>query len=334
MNLPNYEFLSAPIQLVTALHLLTLSLHFLAMNLLVGGVLIVLIAGIRKRWDDPTLVKFTKVFPIAMAATVTLGVAPLLFLQLVYHRQVYSAAIVSGWFWLLVPAAVMVTYYALYQAAGRGEQTGKLSVPALFIALVGLLYVSLVYSSVFAMAERPKLIHDFYAQDQSGWVWNPASSTYLLRWLHTILGAIAVGGYWIGAIGKDAPAAYQTGKRFFVTGVVLAAITGRAYLMTVPGLMHTRAIGVLGVGILLTLGSLHLYFKKKFCLAGVLLFGSIMAMVYARHMARLLRLADSYRPDSMSSAPQWGPFVMFLICFVIVLAVVAYMVRLATAQHE
>ena len=334
MNLPNYEFLSAPIQLVTALHLLTLSLHFLAMNLLVGGVLIVLIAGIRKSWDDPTLVKFTKVFPIAMAATVTLGVAPLLFLQLVYHRQVYSAAIVSGWFWLLVPAAAMVTYYALYRAAGRGEKTGKLSVPALFIALVGLLYVSLVYSSVFAMAERPKLIHDFYAQDQSGWVWNPASSTYLLRWLHTILGAIAVGGYWIGAIGKDAPAAYQTGKRFYVTGVVLAAITGSADLMTVPGLMHTRAIGVLGVGILLTLGSLHLYFKKKFCLAGVLLFGSIMAMVYARHMARLLRLADSYRPDSMHSAPQWGPFVMFLICFVIVLAVVAYMVRLATAKRD
>ena len=334
MNLPNYEFLSAPIQLVTALHLLTLSLHFLAMNLLVGGVIIVLIAGIRKSWDDPTLVKFTKVFPIAMAATVTLGVAPLLFLQLVYHRQMYSAAIVSGWFWVLVPAAAMVSYYALYRADGRGAKTGKLSVPALFVALVGLLYISLVYSSVFAMAERPKLIHDFYAQDQSGWVWNPASSTYLLRWLHTILGAIAVGGYWIGVIGKDAPAAYQTGKRFYVVGVVLAAITGSAYLMTVPGLMHTRAIGVLGVGIVLTLGSLHLYFKKKFCWAGVLLLGSIMAMVYARHMARLLRLADSYRPDSMHSAPQWGPFVMFLICFVIVLAVVAYMVRLAMAKRD
>ena len=334
MNLPNYEFLSAPIQLVTALHLLTLSLHFLAMNLLVGGVLIVLIAGIRKRWDDPTLVKFTKVFPIAMAATVTLGVAPLLFLQLVYHRQVYSAAIVSGWFWMLVPAAVMVTYYALYRAAGRGEKTGKLSVPALFIALVGLLYVSLVYSSVFAMAERPKLIHDFYAQDQSGWVWNPASSTYLLRWLHTILGAIAVGGYWIGAIGKDTPAAYQTGKRFFVTGVVLAAITGSTYLMTVPGLMHTRAIWVLGVGILLTLGSLHLFFKKSFCASGVLLLGSVLTMVYARHMVRLLRLADSYRPDSMQIAPQWGPFLLFLVCFVVVLAVLAWMVRLMTAKQS
>ena len=333
MNLPNYEFLSAPIQLVTVLHLLTLSLHFLAMNLLLGGVIIVLTAGFRKRWDDPTLVKFVRVFPVAMAATVTLGVAPLLFLQLVYHRQVYAAAIVSGWFWLLVPAAAMVAYYAIYLASGRGEKTGKLSVPALLVALVGLLYISLVYSSVFAMAERPKLIHDLYANNQSGWVWNPATGDYLLRWLHMIIGAITVGGYWVGALGKDSPAAYQTGKRFFVTGFVLAAITGGAYLMTVPALLHTRAIWVLSAGVLLTLGALHLFFKKSFCAAGVLLLGSMIAMVYARHMVRLLRLADTYRPDSMQFAPQWGPLGMFLICFVVVLAVVAYMLRLVTAKR-
>ena len=333
MNLPIYEFLSAPIQLVTVLHLLTLSLHFLAMNLLLGGIIIVLTAVFRKRWDDPTLVKFARVFPVAMAATVTLGVAPLLFLQLVYHRQVYAATIVSGWFWLLVPAAAMVAYYAIYRASGRGEKTGKLSVPALLVALAGLLYISLVYSSVFTMAERPKLIHDLYANDQSGWVWNPATGDYLLRWLHMIIGAITVGGYWIGALGKDSPAAYQTGKRFFVTGFVLAAITGGAYLMTVPALLHTRAIWVLSAGVLLTLGALHLFFKKSFCAAGVLLLGSMLAMVYARHMVRLLRLADTYRPDSMRFAPQWGPFLMFLICFVVVLAVVAYMVRLLTAKR-
>ncbi|MEI6078882.1 MAG: hypothetical protein WCS94_25125, partial [Verrucomicrobiota bacterium] len=184
MNLPNYEFLSAPIQLITVLHLLTLSLHFLAMNLLLGGVIIVLAAGIRKQWDDPTLVKFVKLFPVAMAATITLGIAPLLFLQLVYHRQVYAAAIVSGWFWLLVPAVAVVVYYSLYRTSLKGDQTGKLSVPSLLVALAGLLYISLVYSSVFAMAERPKLIHELYAQDQSGWVWNPAIGSYLLRWLH------------------------------------------------------------------------------------------------------------------------------------------------------
>jgi len=333
MNLPSFEFLSAPLPVVTALHLLTLSLHFLAMNLLLGGVIIVLSAALRKSWDDPTLVKFTRVFPIAMAATVTLGVAPLLFLQLVYHRQAYAAAIVSGWFWLLVPAAVILAYYALYRAAFKGEKTGKLSVTALLVALAGLLYVSLVYSSVFSMTERPKLIHDLYAKNQSGLVWNPAFGDYLLRWLHMITGGLTVGGYWIGALGKDSPSAYQTGKRFFVIGVALAAITGGGYLMMVPNLMQTPAIWIMSAGILLTLGSLYLFFKKSFCASGVFLLGSIMTMVYARHTVRLLRLADSYRPDSMRIATQWGPFGMFLVCFGITLVVLVYMVRLLTAKR-
>ena len=131
MNLPHYEFLSAPLWLLTALHLLTLTLHFVAMNFLLGGVLIVLHAGIRKRWDDPTLLDFVRMFPSAMAATVTLGVAPLLFLQLVFHRQVYSAAIVSGWFWLGVVAAAIVAYYALYRASWKAEKSGQVSRPAL-----------------------------------------------------------------------------------------------------------------------------------------------------------------------------------------------------------
>ena len=85
MNLPDYEFLSAPLWLITVLHILTLTLHFVAMNFLVGGVIMVLYAATRKRWDDPTLKKFGKMFPAAMAATVTLGVAPLLFVQMVYQ---------------------------------------------------------------------------------------------------------------------------------------------------------------------------------------------------------------------------------------------------------
>ena len=333
MNLPSYEFLSAPVPLVILLHLVTLSLHFLAMNFLLGGLLIVIMAAIKKSWDDPTLIKFVRWLPIAMAATVTLGIAPLLFLQLMFHRQAYAAAIVSGWFWLFVPGAVIVAYYALYRASLVGEKTGKLCLPALLIALAGGLYISLVYSSVFTMVEHPQQIHDLYAADQSGWVWNPAQHDYLLRWLHMILGALAVGGYWVGALGKNSPVAYRTGKQSFIVGVVFAAISGTAYLLTVPDLMHTRAIWALLVGIVLTLGSLHLFFKKKFCISGVMLFVSILMMTYARHMVRLLRLNPGYRPDSLHVAPQWGPFVMFLICFVVVLGVVAYMVRLLTAER-
>jgi len=332
MNLPNYEFLSAPLWLVTILHLVTLMLHFAAMNFLFGGLIIVIHAGLRKRWDDPTLLKFVRLFPAAMAATVTLGVAPLLFLQMTYPRPVYAAAIVSGWFWLGVIGAVIVAYYALYWSALRGEHTGKVCLSGLLLALAGVVYVSFVYSSVFSMAERPALIQQLYAQDQSGGVFNPATGDYLLRWLHMLLGAVTVGGFFIGMLGRNEPVAYKTGKAYFVGGMALASVAGIAYLMSLQPilarLMQTRASWVLLVAILLSLGSLHFFFKKNFCASGTMLLVSMLGMVYTRHIVRLLRLAGQFKPDAYRIAPQWGPFALFLVCFVIMLALVAYMLRL------
>lgn len=332
MNLPDYEFLSAPLWLVTTLHILTLTLHFVAMNFLFGGVIITLDAAFRRRWDDPTLKKFGRMFPTAMAATVTLGVAPLLFLQMVYHRQMYAAAIVSGWFWLGVIGVALITYYALYRSALKSERTGTISKPALLLALAGLLYISLTYSAVFSMAERPAQIHQLYAQNQTGWVWNPAVGDYFLRWLHMVLGAVTVGGFFVGLIGRDRPETYATGKMFFLGGMVLAALAGFAYMLSLlpylAAFMRAPAIWGLTIGVLLSAGSLHYYFKKQFWPSGGMLFVSMLTMVYARHTVRLIKLHGQFDPASWRVAPQWSVFALFLVCFVIMLAVVGYMLRL------
>jgi hypothetical protein len=338
MNLPDYEFLSAPLWLITVLHMLTLTLHFVAMNFLFGGVIITLYAAVRRRWDDPTLKKFVRLFPSAMAATVTLGVAPLLFLQLVYPRQMYAAAIVSGWFWLLIIAVAIVAYYALYRSASTAERTGRISQPALAVALLGLLYISLTYSSVFSMAERPGQIHNLYAQDQSGWTWNPAARDYGLRWLHMMLGAVTVGGFFVGLVGRDRPEAFTLGKQLFVGGMVLATVAGMAYLLSLlpylEAFMHTPAIWGLMVGVLLSFGSLHFFLNRRFWESGLMLFVSMLTMVYARHTVRLLKLAGRFAPGNWRVAPQWSVFVLFLICFVVMLAVVGYMLQLVSGPKR
>ena len=75
MNLPSYSFFPAPLWMLTALHILTLSLHLVAMNFMVGGVIIVLAGRFTDRWHDPTVRLVVKLLPSAMAATVSLGVA-------------------------------------------------------------------------------------------------------------------------------------------------------------------------------------------------------------------------------------------------------------------
>ena len=332
MNLPDYEFLSAPLWLVNVLHLLTFTLHIVAMNFLLGGVIIVLQAAVRRQWDDPTLARFARLFPSATAATVSLGVAPLLFLQLVFPRQMYAAAAVSGWFWMGVIAAVIMAYYALYRASFQAQAKGGVNKLALAVALVGLLYVSLVYSSVFSMAEQPDQIRDLYAHNQTGLVWNPAVGDYGLRWLHMVLGAVTVGGFFVGLIGRDDPRVFATGRTFFVGGMVAVALAGMAYLLSLQdwlsAFMHTPAITAMSIGILLSLGSLHFFFKKKFWPAGAMLFVSMLTMVYARHTVRLLKLAPQFDPASWRVAPQWSPFLMFLVCFVVMLVVLVWMLRL------
>jgi hypothetical protein len=311
---------------------LILSLHFAAMNFVVGGIIIVLTGNFPDRWQDPTVRKFIKLFPTAMAATVTLGVAPLLFLQLVYHRQVYAASIVSGWFWLMVAPAVILAYYSFYAAAFSGRENSSQPRRYLFLALLGAIYVSLVYSSVFSMAERPELIQKLYAQHPGGLTWNPEAGDYVLRWAHMILGAITVGGYFIGLLGKDNPAAVIAGKKFFIGGFVLSSIAGFSYLFSLgrylSAFMRTPGVWSLTLGILLGLGAMHLLFTRKYEISGALLFLSLISMVINRHYVRLLKLEGHFAPASLRVQMQWSPFLLFLVCFVICLGLLWYMLSL------
>jgi hypothetical protein len=331
-NLTVSEVLPAPLWLITALHLLTLTLHLAAMNFLLGGVMVLLTGGFQRKWDNPTVRRLVTLFPSAAAATVTLGVAPLLFLQLVYPRQVYSAGIVSGWFWLMIFAAVIIAYYLFYGAsfAQKRETAGKGRY--LWPAVAALLYVSVVYSSVFTLAERPEAIRELYAASQSGLQLNPNLSDWVLRWLHMVSGAVTVGGFCFGVLGRDDPEAFAVGRRAFFLGMGAAALFGTAYLVSLQSIlrafMRTDAIWALTAGIILAGGSLHFFFKRRFATSGLFLFVSVFLMVAARHQVRILHLQGSFDPNALTVVPQWIPFLLFLVFFVVALILITYMLRL------
>jgi len=337
MNLPDYNFLPAPLWLITALHIVTLTLHFVAMNFVFGGLVAVLFGKLNNRWEHPAVQRMIRLFPSAMAATVTLGVAPLLFLQLAYHRQAYSAAIVSGWFWLFIAVAVIISYYFLY-GASFGKASGGRKGWYLGIALAGMAYVSFIYSSVFSLAERPELYHEVYASIQSGLALNPDVGSYIFRWLHMITGAITVGGFLFGWISRDHDDAYRVGKAFFLWGMAAAALFGFVYLVTLGddllAFMRTPAIWILTLGIILSAGSLHFYFKKRFAPATVMVFVSMITMVISRHYVRLIRLQEHFELSTLPVRPQWGIFIIFLIFFVIAIALVWYMMKLFFAETK
>ena len=55
--------------------------------------------------------------PVIVAVGVNLGVVPLLFVQLAYHRVFYPATILMAWFWLGIIVLLIPAYYGVYAYA-------------------------------------------------------------------------------------------------------------------------------------------------------------------------------------------------------------------------
>ncbi|OGQ27888.1 MAG: hypothetical protein A3I75_05805 [Deltaproteobacteria bacterium RIFCSPLOWO2_02_FULL_50_16] len=332
MNLPDYNFLSAPLPLITLLHIFTFSLHLIAMNFMLGGVIIVLWGGFNNRWEDLTVQKFVKLFPTAMAATISLGIPPFLFLQLVYSKQVYAAAIMSGWFWLMIIPVLVVTYYCFYSVSFSQKTNKQYRRLLLWVVLLGLLYVSFIYSSIFSMAERPAFMKSLYTLHQSGVMLNTNFGDYLFRWGHMVFGAITIGGFFIGLVGRDNAQAFSVGKTFFLGGMIVTALLGTLYLFTLNEywavLMRRGTLYFLSLGIILSFSSLHFFFRKKFMISGTMVFASLITMVTTRHSLRLVRLAEDFDPSLIKIDPQWSIVFFFLFFFVLAIALIGYMLRL------
>ena len=331
--LPEYDTIPGPLWLIVILHLLTLTLHFLAMNFMLGGMVVVLFGKIENRWQNPVVQRYIKLFPTLMAATVTLAIAPLLFTQLTYGGPVYSATIVSGWWWLLVPLVVIVGYYFLYGSAFAKAGNPKVRI-WLFVALLCLVYVSLVQSSVFSLAERPDVQQAVYEKDQSGLALNPNVGEWIWRWLHMLTGAVTVGSFLIGVLGRDDEQVFGAAKKAMLFGLILASITGVLYLLNLGDylkpFMRSAGIWTMTIGIVLALGQLHFFFRKKFWGAGAMIFGSLATMVYTRHALRLVVLPEELRPANVYAdkvAPQWDVFGLFLVCFLVAIGLVWWMLK-------
>lgn len=327
--LPEYEFLPAPLWLLNILHWLTLALHFVAMNFVLGGGLILLFARIKNKWDDPVVQNFISLFPVLIAATVTLGIAPLLFLQLTYYGPVYSAAVLSAWPFLMIVAVVILAYYLLYGAFySKLQKYGVL----IGLAMAAMLYVSFVYSATFDLAERPEAIGLAYRANQSGFYIYQDVGNYIFRWLHMIAGAVTIGGFFVGLLGRRSEEIFKLGKRTFLYGMVLTMLIGLVYIATLGEAllpyMRSAGIWMVVVAIVLSLGGLHFYFRKQFLWAAALTFVSMFAMVINRHVLRLVLLEGQWDPTSIPVHPQWGIFTAFLVCFVLALGLVYYMLRL------
>lgn len=100
--------------LYLALAIVTFALHALAIGFVVAGTAFVALAAARGRAAAPIAAATRDWLPFALGLGITAGVAPLLFVQLLYQPRFYTANLLLFVRWLAIVPALIVGFYALY----------------------------------------------------------------------------------------------------------------------------------------------------------------------------------------------------------------------------
>jgi hypothetical protein len=119
----------APPGLLWALLQLTFLLQLIAMNVVLGGSLLAVLGRFSRSAEGALhraalLAFFARALPVAVAATVTLGVAPLLFVQVLYGRLFFPSSSLLAWFWRAVVPLVILASRSLSVAGRRRSGAG------------------------------------------------------------------------------------------------------------------------------------------------------------------------------------------------------------------
>jgi hypothetical protein len=358
MNLPAIPALDptplpAPAWLFQALLLVTFFIHILFLNVTLGAAVIGVVHGLLAKGPDAPGRRLGRLMvgllPASVSFTVTTGVAPLLFIQLLYGQVFYAATVLVGWIWLAIVPLIVVGYYSVYlykfEAGAPGGRTAWLGVAAgCFVVVAATQTLVNVLQLTPSRWEAVAAAVGAVAQDP----------TVLPRYLHFVLGSLAVAGIFLAVVAVErAHRTHRTPDPFFdwlarrgifwaLAATGLQMVDGFWFLFSLPREALLALVGgkpwptihlVIGMGLgflaLIMLSGVRQPERQRGLVrftAGVLL-ATILAMVGLRDVVRGLYLGSLIRIRELPSRIQMDVTILFLVVFVLGLATVAWMVR-------
>lgn len=343
--------LPGPLWLLRCLLLLTFALHLLFMNALFGGSIVAFACALRRArsaFAAQLCLELRHLLPVIFAFTVTLGVAPLLFVQVLYGHLLYTSSILMAFPWLGIIGMVLLAYYGLYYFSLKlGKNSAAL--PILGIGIILLAGIAFTYSNNFTLMLAPERWLQLYRHSAGGWNLNWAEPTLLPRYLHFVLAALAITGLLLVVMAlrkREQPYGrwlMEQGALLFLGATVLNFLVGFWWLATLDGparmvFMGRNALATVALllGVVLAMAAVvHLVLAKgakaghrqarAAVIAGVLI---VPPMVVMRDAVRNAYLAPHFQLAQLRVAPQWGVILLFAGLFVIGLVVVAYMLHM------
>lgn len=348
--------LPAPPWLMWGLLMLTFFIHVIAMNFVLGGSVIALFARSRRGGDALRLSRWIgKVLPTAVAATVTFGVAPLLFLQVLYGRLFFSSAVLMAWYWLAVVPLVILAYYGAYVIAFQKGGLDRWVMPISIAVAAILAAVAFLYSNNMTLMLRPDRFLPLFLENARGVQLNTGDPTLIPRYLHMVLGAIAVAGLFVSIYGwivarKDAAHgnwAMRHGAIWFSAATAANLLAGLWWFGALPREVMLRFVGgntvatVWAVGgtaaglaaVWMMIGAIRASGPARLVRWGTVFTGvTLVAMIVSRDQVRQGMLRMAQFESTAWIEPQWGVIALFGVLLVAALATTAWMAKLVLVR--
>jgi hypothetical protein len=320
--------------------MLTFPLHLIAMNAMLGTALTAFVAHLFPgRVHHELSHELAKALPFFIALTVNLGVAPLLFVNVIYGHLLYSSTVMMGLFWLAVIPIIIIAYYLAYIYDFSFKKLGNLAMFAILMVLALLMLVGFVFSNNMTMMIAPASWVRWFSTP-GGTLLNLADPALLARYLHMMTGSLAVGGLCVALYsstvlrhdGDVSEAGIRLGMQLFTWLTGLQLLVGTWYLLTLPTEVMKRfmgtsmlATGLLVAGLLLALASLFTGYQRKVLTTLWFTVPLIYVMSFMRDSVRTGYLAPYFDMTKVPTHVQWSPLIFFLVTLVAGLVVIVWM---------
>ncbi|MFA0783785.1 hypothetical protein [Fervidibacter sacchari] len=345
--------LPAPVWLLQALLFITFVLHIIPMNMTLGGLVILAHGEMSGRMSEPLRRWITGYLPVTVAFTVTTGVAPLLFLQVLYGQLFFPAAVVIAWAWFAVVIALLLGYYGVYAYVLASERLGRWKGWVIIGSTLLFLYVAFAFNNVITLMSTPFRWWELWQERNPSIhfnlnIWEP---TLFPRFGHFVLGAIAVAGLIAAlygsillrkgeATGRDL---VMKGATWFVGATIVNYFVGVAFLFTHEQPVWQAFIGgdifatvLLWGGVVLSVVALISAILSRraerpfpfVVFAAVMTLLTIVTMAGVKFMVRsmlIARHAPLFNLKDVPVQPQWGIIVLFVVLLLVGLGIVTWM---------
>lgn len=365
----------APPAVFETLLLVTMFLHVVFMNFSLGAPLVAialdLLTLLRRGTHNLTVRIIWQVLPVALSLTITTGVAPLLFVQVLFGSFFYPANVLLGWTWFAIVPALMVGFYAAYALSyrlgnvlsdriGRWNHTPGRRIGLTLLCAILFGFVGWTLTNNHMLSLQPE------AWPQDGvWRQNRLAVTPVIttpRFFHNLGGALALTGLWLICIGwwrrvrgvdpqAVADGIVRTGWWVYAPMLAAAAIFGPVFFGLLPWEVRASLLrpgiysvlwwfGLLGVllqGVFAYLAWRH---RDQFRWVGGLLASAgltLVGMLAAREQVRLAYLGREQVGFALASwevRPQVSSLVLFAVLFVTALATVGWLVSVSVRAPQ